>query len=210
MYKRIKDRLESIAYAGLKPTTPGAPREAEAEAKSGLRARFDRVLAGPATSDPLYLTNRTLWQKLRPMIVISIPIIVLMGGIALGLSNYFGLNKPYQPPPASMSNAEIAKQMLPVLNKLHFDAQHDVEIIDVIIPPGSMHVQGVAKNQTDHPISHVRVEFDLTDRAGSRQGAVSLDLENLPAKGSKPFSFAIPQKLASFAIVRPIELDKAQ
>lgn len=213
MFKRIKERLESVAYAGLKPTTPGAPKEqpAPTTAMGRLRDRIDRFLAGPAASDPLYLTNRTLWQRIRPMIVIAIPILVLLGGLGLGLANYFGLNKPYQPPPPSMSSAEVAKKMLPVLNKdLGVVSEREVDIQDVVIPPGSMHVQGVAKNLTAHAIRHVHVEFDLTDKTGSRQGAVSTELENIPANGSKPFSFAIPQQTAAFAIVRPIELDKAQ
>jgi hypothetical protein len=173
-----------------------------------FRDRVDRWLAGPAASDPLYLTNRTPWQKIRPMLVISLPIIVLMGGLGLGLANILGLNKPLQPPPPSMSNAEIAKKMLPVLNgDLHVTSQHDVDIQDVIIPAGSLKLQGIAKNMTDHAIRHVHVVFDLTDRAGSRQGAVSTDLENIPSKTAKPFQFSIPQKLAAFAIVRDVLVD---
>lgn len=210
MFKRIKDKFESVAYAGLKPTTPGASKEVPVAttAFGRFRDKVDKLLAGPGASDPLYLTNRTLWQKLRPILVISLPILVLLGGLGLGLMNILGLNKPYQPPPPSMSSAEIARRSLPVLNQdLHVTSQHDVDIQDVIIPPGSSKLQGIAKNMTDHEIRSVHVIFDLTDRAGSRQGAVSTDVENIASKTAKTFSFPIPQKTAAFAIVRDVQIN---
>ena len=212
MFKRIKAFLESMAYAGLKPTSPGPARQ-DAKAASGFRQKLEAFLAGPATNDPLYLTNRTLWQKIRPILVVSLPILVLLGGLALGLANFFGLNKGIQTPPASISSAEIAKKMIPVLNQqLTVSKEHDaqaggVDIQDVTIPPGSMKVQGVAKNLTDHEIHHVQVIFDLTDKAGSRQGAVSTEVENIASKSAKPFVFSIPQKAAAFALVREVQVD---
>src|SRR5215469_12782472 len=119
MFKRIKAFFESMAYAGLKPSAPGQSKEQEKPATGFalLRERIDKFVSGPASSDPLYLTNRTLWQKIRPILVISLPVLVLLGGLGLGMIDYFGWNKGVTQPPPSISNAEIAKKMLPVLNQ---------------------------------------------------------------------------------------------
>jgi hypothetical protein len=207
MFKRIKEWFESMAYAGLKPTTPGAPAQQPKE-MSSWRMKLERFLAGPATSDPLYLTNRTLWQKIRPYLVVGIPIGILLGGLTLGLMNIFGAKKGFQTPPPSISNAEIAKKSLAFLNKpLDLPAQKEIDIQDVMVPEGSMRLQGAAKNLTDHEIHHVHVVFDLTDNRGSRLGAVSTDVENIPANAAKPFQFPVSQKLAAFAIVRDVQVN---
>ncbi len=207
MFKRIREWFESMAYAGLKPSTPGAAGE-EPKRLASWRMKLETFLAGPAASDPLYLTNRTLWQKIRPFVVVGVPVGILLGGLTLGLMNIFGVNQPYQPPPATMSNAEIAKKTLTFLNKpIDLPTQKEISIQDVVVPFGAARVEGVAKNLTDHEIHHVHVVFDLTDKIGSRQGAVATDVENVPANSAKPFQFPINQKLAAFAIVRDVQVN---
>ncbi len=190
MFNRIKDKLASVAYAGLKPTTPGAARSSGSDDCVRTSAGKTRQVAhDPASSDPLYLTNH-VWQKMRPILVISVPILVLLGGLGLGLANILGLNRPYQPPPPSMSNAEVAQEdAARAESRTCMTSQHDVNIQDVTIPAGSMKLQGIAKNLTDHEIHHIHVVFDLTDKMGSQQSAVSTDMENIAAKTAKPFQF---------------------
>ena len=59
--KQIREFLESIAFAGLKPGGQTAPKRQ----LPWLGPLRDRLLSGgPAPTDPLYLTNRTLGRKL--------------------------------------------------------------------------------------------------------------------------------------------------
>ena len=65
---------------------------------------------------------------------------------------------------------------------------------------------GIAKNNTDHEISTAELVFDLTDRVGSRQGAVTTELKNIASKilGALPIRNRAPA--ATFALVREVHV----
>ena len=65
---------------------------------------------------------------------------------------------------------------------------------------------GIARNNTDHEIAQAELVFDLTDTTGSRQGAVTTELRNIPAKSSKTFEVALEQSTATFALVREVHV----
>jgi hypothetical protein len=206
MFKRIKQFFESVAYAGLRPSG-GKPLGHTETKKSGrLAQRIDTFLNGRRSSDPLYLSNRTSMQKARVWLLIGLPSVALLASLGLVLSGVFDPETHVAPPPAGLTNAEIAQRMLPGLGKdLHLNTQHDVDVQDVhLLHAGPTRLAGLALNQTDHVIGKVEIVFELTDKNGSRQGAVSTQLANLPAKSSVPFQFAIDQQMASFALVREV------
>jgi hypothetical protein len=211
MFKRIRQFFESVAYAGLKPS--GAKPLGAAETKpSGwlapIQQRIERYLNQGGSSDPLYLSNRTFMQKTGVWLIIGLPSVALLGGLGLVLSGYFNQDAPVTPPPAGLTNAEIAQKMLPDLHKdLHIASEHDVEVQDVhIIRAGSNKLAGLALNNTDHVIKKAELVFELTDKNGSRQGAVSTELTNLAARSTVPFQFVIEQQAAAFALVRDIQV----
>jgi hypothetical protein len=212
MFKRIKQFFESLAYAGLKPSG-GKPLGAADAKGSGLlapiRERLDKFLNKGGSSDPLYLSNRTFMQKAGVWLIIGVPSVVLLAGLGLVLTGFFNQDTPVAPPPVGLSNAEIAQKMLPDLNKdLHIQSQHDLEVQDVhIIRAGSVKLAGLALNNTDHPLKKVDLVFELTDKNGSRQGAVSTVLTNLAARSTVSFQFAIEQQAAAFALVREIHVE---
>jgi hypothetical protein len=211
MFQRIKQLFESIAYAGLKPSgTKSATADARPSGRfSPIRARFEKFLNQGASSDPLYLSNRTFTQKFGVWLIIGVPAVLLLGGLGLVLSGYLNQEAPVAAPPVSLSNAEIAQKMLPDLNKnLHISSQHDLDVQDVqITHAGATKLAGLAVNNTDHPIKKVELVFELTDNSGSRQGAVSTELTNLGARATVPFQFAIEQRTATFALVREIHIE---
>src|SRR6266540_3760121 len=83
--KRLRAFLESIAFAGLKPSGQKAQGR-QLRWLGPLRGPMERFLAGGATSDPLYLSNRTLSQKMRSWALIAVPCLVLAVAIAIALS----------------------------------------------------------------------------------------------------------------------------
>src|ERR1700722_18622533 len=212
MFKRIKQFFETVAYAGLKPSG-GKPLTAADTKRSGwlapIQQRIENFLNKGGSSDPLYLSNRTFMQKAGVWLIIGVPAVVLFGGLGLVLSGYFNQDAPVAPPPVGLSNAEIAQKMLPDLNRdLHITSQHDLEVQDVhIIRAASNSLAGLALNNTDHAIKKVDLVFELTDRNGSRQGAVSTELTNMAARSSVPFQFAIEQRTVAFALVREIHIE---
>jgi hypothetical protein len=209
MLKRIKEIFESIAYAGLQPGGRKAQATQRRDWLAPLRSRLDRFLSGSASSDPLYLSNRTAGQKIKFWAVVALPCLILVAGIALGVMGYFSRGSSFGAAPDRPSNAEIANRMLPDLNKdLHIASNQDLVVEDVHVVQGAQdQLAGVARNNTDHAIQRAQLTFELTDAMGSRQGAVSTELENIGAKSAMPFRFAIPQHGASFALVREVHID---
>src|SRR5215472_2777094 len=163
MFKRIKQSLENLAYAGLKPQG-GRPAQAETRPNdSVIGAWFESKLTKAGPSDPLYLSNRTLGQKLKAWAIVGIPVTLVLAGIGLVLFGVFDKTAPIAPPPSGLTNAQMAEKMLPDLNKdLHIETQHDLEVEDMHVVVGApSHLVGIAKNTTDHPIPRAELVFDL-------------------------------------------------
>ena len=210
MYKSLKQFFESVAYAGMRPSG-GKPLSQTETKKSGwsasIRERLNKLLNSAGSADPLYLSNRTFLQKSRAWLMIGLPSVILLGGLGLVLTGYFDKASHVAPPPPGPSDAEIAQKMLPGLNKLQINSQHDVDVQDVhVMHTGPAQLSGLALNKTDRVIGKVDIVFELTDKDGSRQGAVSTQLVNLAARSSVPFQFAIDQQAATFALVREIHI----
>ncbi len=169
-----------------------------------LRARLDRFLAGDAQSDPLYLTHRTIGQRLRVVAVIGTPCLVVAGLMALALTNYFVKKTPV--PKLDMSPGELAAKMLPNMDHIKLDTNRDVDVMEVHVD----HTKGAAltgtvMNNTNHEIQTAEIIFDLTDSTGSQLGGVSQKLENLAPQIRQNFRLPIEQTNARFVLVREVK-----
>lgn len=203
-FRRLREIFESIAYAGLQPgARPGQTRRMKW--LGPLSGPFDRLLSGgPAPSDPLYLTNRTVGQKVKVGLLVGVPCLVL-GYVVYGmLTNSFNVGEP--PKPKEVSPAEMAAKLLPKMDpNMRVAAHKDVEVLEVHVEHGvSAALVGSMKNASDHSIRVAEAVFDLTDSTGSQLGAVSARLEDLKAQSTASFRVPIQQNRASFALVREI------
>ncbi|MCX6632033.1 MAG: FxLYD domain-containing protein [Candidatus Solibacter sp.] len=198
--KRIREFLESIVFAGLKPGGQTAPKP-QLRWLGPLRGPVERLLSGgPAPTDPLYLTNRTLAQKLKSWSLVAIPCAVLAVGIVVTLSNV--ADPPGAPPPKEPTTAEIAAKLLPNMNNLKLAPPSDVQVLELRVD-GSQLV-GVVKNTAAREIAVVELVIDLTSASGSQVGAVKGTVEKLPAWGRKDFRIPIKQSNATFALIREV------
>ena len=198
--KRIREFLESIVFAGMKPGGQTAPKR-QLTWLGPLRGPVERLLSGgPAPSDPLYLTNRTLTQKLKSWSLIAIPCVVLALGIVI-LSR--SLQPPAPKPVKPLTAAEITAKLLPNLDPdIQLPLATDVQVIEIKVE-GSRLV-GVVKNTTRREIAVTELVIDLTNAAGSQLGAVNAIVEKIPPSGSKDFQIAIQQRDAAFALIRNV------
>lgn len=171
-----------------------------------LRGPVERFLNGPASSDPFYLTNRTIGQKVRLGILVAIPFAVVLAGVGLAAMGVFDKASQLPPPIKQISDAEIAVKMLPNLNQdLKVDANKELQVLDVIVQQaGGSKISGTVKNTTGRVITGAEVIFDLTDAQGSRVGAVSCKIDRIEPNSSKPFQNTIAQADATYAIVREV------
>ena len=201
--KRLREFFENIAYAGLKPGQKAAAKPTTFWGK--LRARFDQFLAGgPAPNDPLYLTNRSFGQKIRPWLIIGVPMVILFGVIGVSLSNI--LEPPEAKQAAEPTAKEVSAKLLPNLdNNIRIENNSDVEVVEIKIEhTGGSKLLGSVRNTTNHEIAAARMVVDLTDTNGSQVGGVEVRIESIPASKTKSFAQPIAQHGAAFALVREV------
>jgi hypothetical protein len=200
---RLRQKIESIVFAGLKPSTGARNVEAPpAGAFARLRARFDRLLAGGPTSDPLYLSNRTWQQKLRVWTILGLPLLLLAGGMGLALSRYLGPPKVVRQ--AAPSPAELVRA-LPNFKDLKLQTNRELDVIEVRVDRANgAKMVGQVKNMTDRHIGRAEIGCDLTDRDGAQLGSAQVIVENIPPSGTKRFEVGLKQSTAAFVLVREI------
>jgi hypothetical protein len=200
--KRIRELLESIVFAGLKPGGQVAPKR-ELKWLGPLSGSVERLLSGgPAPTDPLYLTNRTPRQKFKSWSLIAIPCLVLVAGVGVALSDL--IDPPEAQPIKQTTAGEVTAKLLPNIDKdFKLAPPSDVQVIEIKVV-GSRLV-GVVKNTTAREIAVAELIFELTNSAGSQIGAVSGTVERLPASGNKAFEIPIRQRNAAYALVREVK-----
>jgi hypothetical protein len=203
MRERFQKFIDSVLYAGLKPGGTQAPGT-RMKWLGPLRGPVERFLSGgPAPSDPFYLTNRTLGQRIRQWVLIGVPCLLLIGGVALGLSNVF--RGPKARPHKELSAAEIARGILPSLDTGGISSNQDIELVEVHIDKTEgVAVAGTLKSKSSRAIRTAELVFNLTDATGSQVGAVGTTVENLEPGATVHFRFPIESATAAFALVREV------
>jgi len=203
MAGRLRELVESIVFAGMKPGAPVA--QAQRMWWLGpLRRPIERFLSGGfAPSDPLYLTRRTIGQRIRAALVIGAPCLIVAGLMALALSNHF-VKKTVMP--KDLSPAEVAARMLPNLDHIKLDTNRDVDVMEVHVDrTKGTAVMGTVMNNTTHEIHSAEIVFDLTDSTGTQLGGVSQKMENLAPRIRRDFRLQIAQNTASLVLVREVK-----
>jgi hypothetical protein len=205
--KRLRAFIESIVFAGMKPDAQRVQPGPQWKGLGRLSGPVDRLLSGGlAPTDPLYLSNRSLGQKIRSWSLIGVPCLVLLGGIAFVLSSL--MSPPDVKPAKELTASEIAAKMLPEMTKdLKVTTNHDVEVVEVKVDnTNGPKLMGTVRNTTDHEIAFAEIIVDITNSGGSQLGAVTGTVEKIPAKGTKAFQSSIAQPDGAIALVRQVNI----
>ena len=201
--KRIREFFESIVFAGLKPGAQTAPKPQLAWL-GPLRGPVERLLSGgPAPTDPLYLTNRTLGQKVLSWSLVAIPCLLLLAGVGYTLSSL--IDPPAPPPVKELTAAEITAKLLPNMDRdFKLAPLSDVQVVEARVDGARL--VGKVKNTSTREIAIAELVIDLTDVDGSQVGAVSTVVEKIPPSGTRAFEIPIKQRNAATAMVREVTL----
>jgi len=199
MASRMKEFIESIIYAGMKPA--GRSSEDPPAAKPGWLAR---QLNGPAQSDPLYLTNQTPGQRVRRLVFLVSPLVVV---IACGIAAIFlfapKTAKATKPP----TTAEIRARVLPEFNQpIKLDSNPNLEVTEVHFEhTGGNTIVGNIHNKSAHRIVQAVIVFELADPSNSGIGGVTVTETDLAPGATRTFRQPIEQSNATYALVREVE-----
>jgi hypothetical protein len=176
----------------------GSPRQG---GWAGIRHRIDRMVAGEAPSDPLYISNRSFLQRFGIWFIVAIPCVAIVVVFAL-LSPK---PAPTGPPPKELSRKELAAKLVPGLADLKVSSNTDVELSTVTVNYKDFTLNGSVKNTTERTLKLVKVYFDVVDLDGSQLTVVALEVPNLAAGASSQFSIPTNQERAGRALVREIQ-----
>jgi len=200
---KLRQLFESIAYAGMKPRAAAAER---AKPKSAWRRQLDRLINGSGDMDPLYLSNRTLGQRVSAAALTVVPVLLLVTVLVLAWSGAFKAKDA--PKPRELTAAERAARVLPNFDKpIDLPANHDLDVLDVHVEQGPpARVVGQVRNNTDHVIASAQMVFDLTDETWSRLGAVKTQVEKLRPHSATTFRFPVAQSSARHVLVREYQV----
>ena len=196
---KFRQLVEKVVFAGMKPSVK--PSETRRMQWLGPYRRIvERLLSGAAPDDPFYLSNRTLGERAKVWALTALPVVVA-GVIAWGVMGYIEV---HDKEPEQLTPQQIAARLLPDLNKpIDLKVNHDIEVIEARVRQGeTVKLVGSARNVTDRAIEHADLVFDLTDARGSRLGAVSVPLQNIPPQHTVDFELPIQQRTAAFALRR--------
>jgi hypothetical protein len=200
MANRFRQFLESVVFAGMKPT-PRSTENAPAP-KTGLAGMMQRMISGPAVSDPMYLTNQTFGQKAKRLMMVAAPILILVLGAA-GAMSYYGSK---QVDPSKTHNGEATVNVLPDFHPdTNLDSNKNLDVLEVRFDHSEGNVMtGVFQNKTNHVIGEAVVVFDLFDDSASLLGGVTVSEANLEPGSSRKFQMPIEQSNAEHAVVRDV------
>jgi hypothetical protein len=174
-----------------------------------LRNRFRRILDGPDIHDPLYLTNRSLGQRVRLGLLVATPVVIVCALVALAVSNKITKKSA---PPVEVSAAEMAARSLPDLSQtikvpMNTDLQVDQAAVEPVSPP---YVSGIMRNTSDRRYPYAKPIFDLADATGSEIGTVSTELHDLAPHSVVKFRFPIQHTGGVFVLLREIVTEREE
>jgi hypothetical protein len=166
-----------------------------------LRERFDRLIAGRPSDDPLEISNRSIGQKVALAFLIAFPFLLVVAVIVLVM--------PGKPPTVEhdvLTPAEIAERMLPGIDKTKIESNRDIEVLDAHLElKGAVTALGTVRNNTDHSITGAEVTLTVVDSDGSILGAVAHKFEKLAPHSTSTFRAPIPFKTAYMVLVRDVK-----
>jgi len=203
MPKSFREAIESILFVGMKPGVPSSAPKVK-RWYGPLWKPLERFLSGGAANDPLYISNRTGRQRIGFWLALAAPF-ALVGGMMFAV---FGFVRQREAVVQEVTPAQRAAALLPRDLDRNFavvNVHPDLDVLEVKVDRnGAPRLVGTVRNRTEKTLAHAEVAFDLADAAGSRVGAVSVELENVPPLGIAPFTVPVSQGSAVLAFVREV------
>ena len=178
---------------GLPDNSSKNPRDGRTSRR--LPAWLDQLISGKAPSDPLYLSNRSTFRRLRPYIFLVLFFLVLLVVWQVAM--------PRVEPPAAVRpwNGKVADIPSP-----RFETTQ-LEVVNAGVVDNGARVEGTVKNKTGHIIAIGRLTFELEDDHGGFTGAVSTDLKQIPPGEVTRFEFPIRQPESRRVLVTGISVE---
>jgi hypothetical protein len=169
--------------------------------------QIERFLSGGAVADPLYISNRTIGQRIRMALLVGIPAVAVAALVVWGMSTYFESRGSSGAASHTDDAARaVTAKLLPNIEKnFTTDYSRDVNIVEAAISTGNERILfGKIRNNTDRVVQVAEAVFELTNDDGSELGGVVVTVRNIAPKATAPFKLALTQRNARSVMVREL------
>jgi hypothetical protein len=173
----------------------------------GAAKQIERFLSGGAVADPLYISNRTIGQRIRMALLVGIPALTIAALVVWAMSTYFDSRSSS----GAASQTEdatraLTAKLLPHIEKnFKTDYSRDVNIVEAAISTGNERILfGKIRNNTDRVLQVAEAVFELTNDDGSELGGVVVTVRNIAPKATAPFKLTLTQRDARSVMVREL------
>jgi hypothetical protein len=196
-FKSLRESLERLVFAGLKPDAPAARKKSKLE--SLIESAEDLAARGLKPDE----------QALRGPMSGRKRVALGLGILLLGVFVWVLTAVLRRPAEQQESKAPPPPPIQLVPPGLKVDKNKDLEVVamDFNKNKDPKEITGVLRNLTDRRLTDCEVSFDITTAAGGQLGGVATTVHNLPPHGSVHFRIVVPQKDAGFAMVRELRTD---
>ncbi len=162
---------------------------------SRFKAWVNRLISGKAPSDPLYLSNRSMWDRLWPWIAAAAFFTVMLVGWRMAV--------PHRQPvaPVLLPDSKIAGASFPRF------ASSKLEVLGVEVLADGSKLVGAVRNKTGQTIARGRLSFELQDGDGQYTGATEMDLRQIPPGKITKFELPIRQEDTRVVLVTGISVE---
>jgi hypothetical protein len=166
--RKLRDLLESIAFAGMQATP----------------------------SDPLYLSSRTTWQKVRRVLLIVVPCVLAVGLFSWSMFWKENKNRVIRGQIPAMETAPPPEAS---------PAAQAVEVSEARLDhSGAPKLVGNIRNKSDSPALDIEINFELTNTIGTYLGATTANFSLIKPHATQHFEIPVTQEDATIALVRTI------
>jgi len=178
------------------------------ERLDALAAKIESFLSGGRVADPLYISNRTLGQKIRVALLVTLPAVAFIGVAVVAMDRHSNPRPRADKEPSATPEAArpIASKLLPDIEK-NFTTEYskDIDILEGRVSSGSQRtLSGKVRNRTNHLVRLADIVFSVRDLDGSELGVVAVKVENIAPHATAAFHLKLDHPTAAAVIVQEV------
>ena len=198
-FTRLRERVERMVFAGLKPDAPSPGAAKKSRLESLMESAEDLASRG---LQPGEKPSGPMTRRKKAGIVFAL--------LATGGFIYFLVTVLRHPAERGESTAAPPSAPTQILAPgVQIEKNQDLEVVKMEFHKDSdpMTITGTLRNRTDKTFARCEVSFDVTTKKGEQLGGASTLVSNLGPHAEAQFRIEIPQKNAGFVLVRELRTD---
>ena len=197
-FRWMRQALEKIIFAGLKPDAP-PPVSSKSKLDSLLESAEDLAALGLRPTDKS-LPGPTTWRK---------KVGVVLALLLLGAAIFFLVKVLIRPAEQSESKAPLPPPLQIVSPEVKIDKNKNLEVVEIEFDRTKepKEIKGTLRNRTGKTFPQCEISFDVNSFEGVQLGGAATTLHNIGPHAVLHFRIPVPQRTAGFVMVRELRTE---